>query len=215
MSMLPVLDCNGTCSKYRANASAQPQDALQILGDYGLNTVRLRLFGPDTFANNSYCALPGVLAMARRAKAAGLAITLDIFYTQWFFGSDSDYLQRRTPVRWHNLSFDQLVVAAANYTRSAIAAMVDQGTPPASVQIGNEIQCGIFHPWEGETCSRGAEVCPNCEENWDNLARVITAASKAAKSVIPDIEVLIQFAASRNVRAVELETPTPTLTFMQ
>ena len=28
MGMLPVLDCNGTCSRYRANATAGPQDAL-------------------------------------------------------------------------------------------------------------------------------------------------------------------------------------------
>ena len=38
MSLLPTLDCNGTCSRYRANSSASPQDALQILADHGLNT---------------------------------------------------------------------------------------------------------------------------------------------------------------------------------
>ena len=84
MGMLPTLDCNGTCSQYRANASAPTQDALQILADYGLNTVRLRLFGPDAAPNNSYAALDSVLAMARRAHAAGLEISLDIFYSQWF-----------------------------------------------------------------------------------------------------------------------------------
>ena len=75
--------CNANVARYRANATAAPQDALQILADYGLNTVRLRLFGPDAFPNNSYAALPEVLDMAKRAKAAGLDISLDIFYTQW------------------------------------------------------------------------------------------------------------------------------------
>ena len=89
MGMLPLFDCYGNCSLYRANDSAPPQDALQILGDYGLNTVRLRLFGPDAFANNSYANLSSVLAMARRASAAGLGVSLDIFYTQWYFGQDS------------------------------------------------------------------------------------------------------------------------------
>ena len=36
MAYLPVIDCNGTCSQYRANTSAKPQDALQILADSGV-----------------------------------------------------------------------------------------------------------------------------------------------------------------------------------
>ena len=198
MSMLPLFDCDGRCSGYRANASAQPQDALQILSDYGLNTVRLRLFGPDTFANNSYADLSGTLAMARRAKAAGLAITLDIFYTQWFFGKNTYYLQRRTPPRWHNLSFPELVNAAADYTMTAVKALVDQDTAPASVQIGNEIDCGLFHPWKGQSCSRGAEVC-SCKQNWQNLATVITAAAKAVNTAAPEAKIIIQYAASNSV----------------
>ena len=39
MGYLPVIDCNGTCSRYRANTTADAQDALQILSDFGLNTV--------------------------------------------------------------------------------------------------------------------------------------------------------------------------------
>ena len=84
MSLLPTFDCNGTCSQYRISDSAKPQDALQILSEHSVNTVRLRLFGPDTTPNNSYANLNGVLAMAKRAKAAGLEISLDIFYSQWY-----------------------------------------------------------------------------------------------------------------------------------
>lgn len=128
MGLLPTFDCNGTCSKYRANASAAPEDALAILSTHGLNTVRLRLFGPDAFPNNSYADLDGVLAMARRARTVGLDISLDIFYTQWYFGADSYYLERRTPPRWHNLSFPALVDAAAAYTTTAMQALAAQGT---------------------------------------------------------------------------------------
>ena len=198
MGMLPLFDCNGTCSQYRANATAAPEDALQILADYGLNTVRLRLFGPGTFPNNSYAALPGVLAMAKRAQSAGLAISLDIFYTQWYGGGDSYYLGRRTPPPWHNLSFPELVAETYQYTRLAMQALAAQGTVPTSVQIGNEINCGLFHPWEGKPCSSGAEVC-TCEGNWKNLADVVTAGSKAVRSVNPDAEIIIQYAASKEL----------------
>eukprot|EP00750_Incisomonas_marina_P003505 INCI13158.1.p1 GENE.INCI13158.1~~INCI13158.1.p1 ORF type:complete len:410 (-),score=27.54 INCI13158.1:198-1427(-) len=198
MGMLPVFDCNGTCSQYKANKTAPAQDALQILSDYGLNTVRLRLFGPDTFANNSYAALPSVLAMARRARAANLSISLDIFYSQWYSGDDSTYLQRRAPPRWHNLTFAQLSTAAANYTFSAVQALVEQGSPPQSVQIGNEINCGLFYPWQGESCDTGAEVC-SCKDNYERLAAIINASTRAAKRAWPSAEIIIQYAASQQL----------------
>lgn len=198
MGMLPVLDCNGTCSRYRINASTPPQDALQILSSYSLNTVRLRLFGPDVFSNNSYADLNGVLKMAKRAKAAGLEISLDIFYTQWFWGADSYYLQRRTPPRWSNLSFPELVNTTEKYTLTVMKAFAQQGTIPTSVQIGNEINCGLFHPWTGSLCSSGAEVC-KCKNNWDNLASIINAGYRAVKSVSSDTELIIQYAASKEL----------------
>lgn len=196
MAELPLFDCNGTCSRYRTNPSSQPEDALKILADNSLNTVRLRLFGPDVFPNNSYASLDGgVLAMARRAKAAGLQISLDIFYTQWYFGQDSDYLQRRTPPRWANLSFPELVQTAANWTEAAMLALKGQGTVPTTVQIGNEIGCGLLHNWNGQPCSRGGEIC-NCKDNWSNLAAIIAAGIKAVKTVNSETSVIIQLGAS-------------------
>jgi Arabinogalactan endo-1,4-beta-galactosidase len=180
MGSLPQYDCNGTCSKYRANATAPPQDALRILSDHGLNTVRLRLFGPQVCAENTYAGIDSVLAMARRARSAGLAITLDVFYTQWVWAcadpppagvSAKDY-QRRTPAEWKDLGFAALLQATANYTHTAVSRLVEQGTPPQSVQIGNEINCGLFHPWPGQTCADGGEVCA-CKDNWHNLAAIV------------------------------------------
>lgn len=72
------------------------------------------------------------------------------------------------------------------------------GTLPSSVQIGNEIDCGLFHNWAGQPCSAGAEVC-KCKGNWGNLAAVITACSKAIKSVAPSTELIVQLGASKNL----------------
>jgi len=196
MSLLPTFDCNGTCSQYRISDSAKPQDALEILSEHAVNTVRLRLFGPDTTPNNSYADLDGVLAMAKRAKAAGLEISLDIFYSQWY--ADSYYYNRRTPPRWKNLTFSELTGAAGKWTLDAMQALALQGTIPTTVQIGNEINCGLFHPWIGKSCSSGAEVC-DCKNNWENLAAIINAGYRAIKYVNPDAEVLIQYAASETL----------------
>lgn len=115
-----------------------------------------------------------------------------------YFGADSYYLERRTPPRWANLSFPALVEAAAQYTSDAIGALAAQGTPPATVQIGNEIDCGLFHPWNNQPCSSGAEVCM-CKNNWPNLARVISACATAARHAAPGVEVIIQLGASKQL----------------
>lgn len=205
MGWLPHYDCNGTCSKYRVNATAAPQDALQILSDQGLNTVRLRLFGPDVCPENSYAGLDSVLSMARRARSAGLAVTLDVFYTQWVWacgeqppGASAKDYQRRTPPEWKGLSFEELLQAVANYTHTAVSSLVEQGTPPQSVQIGNEINCGLLYSWPGQTCADGGEVC-KCEDNWNNLAAIVKAAAGAVKSACPTAEVMIQYAASKDL----------------
>ena len=44
MSYLPMLDCYGKCSPFRLEASGPTEDALKILAQSGLNTVRLRLW---------------------------------------------------------------------------------------------------------------------------------------------------------------------------
>ena len=109
------------------------------------------------------------------------------------------YLQRRTPPRWHGLSFPDLVEAAANYTFTAVNALAQQGTPPTSVQIGNEINCGIFHPWTGEPCSSGASICDTCKGNFGNLAKVINASAAAVRRASPEAELIIQYAASKQL----------------
>eukprot|EP00041_Stephanoeca_diplocostata_P022283 m.529700 g.529700 ORF g.529700 m.529700 type:complete len:409 (-) comp22019_c1_seq4:438-1664(-) len=195
---LPIFDCNGTCSKYRINASTPPSDALEQLASPGkLNTVRLRLFA-FPYPNNTYAGLSSVLRMAKRAQHAGLAITLDIFYTQWFFGPDGTYLERRTPVQWKNLTFPALVDTMHAYTFNAIHALVAQGTPPQSVQIGNEIDCGLFHNWHDQPCSAGGEVC-QCKDNWQNLADLIKAGYNGIKAAYPSAVVIIQLGASKDL----------------
>eukprot|EP00051_Salpingoeca_urceolata_P017340 m.235615 g.235615 ORF g.235615 m.235615 type:complete len:451 (+) comp18927_c0_seq11:3305-4657(+) len=196
MGMLPVIDCNGTCSKYRANTTAPIQDAIAILGDYGVNTIRLRLF-IFPYPNNSYAGLESVKRMAKRAHAAGHNISLDIFYTQWFFGVPYG-VQRRRPAPWRNLTFDALLDATYNYTRASVGALVAQGTPPATVQIGNEINCGIFFPDPDKPCSSGGEVC-QCEDNWGNLARIIAAGSRGVRDAYPPANIIIQLGASKDL----------------
>ncbi len=84
MSYLPMLDCYGKCSPFRLEASGPTEDALKILAQSGLNTVRLRLWvnpsehTPQGWPTDdySYANLTSVLALVRRLRDAHLDLWL-------------------------------------------------------------------------------------------------------------------------------------------
>ena len=147
LSYLPLEDCYGTCSPYRATGSGPTQDAMAISSSAGLNTVRLRLWvdpsvnttngwpGPDY----SYANLTSVLALARRAKAAGLFIWLDFHYSDVWADPGHQY----KPSSWADFTGPILEDAVFNHTYAALKALEAQATPPSVVQVGNGKQTAL------------------------------------------------------------------------
>jgi len=176
MSSLPTLDCNGSCSKFKNNASAPAQDALQILKDNGLNTVRLRIWN-NPGSDGSYCNLDGVLRMAKRVHSVGLMIHLDFHYSD----SWADPGKQNKPAAWASLSFNDLVKAVHDYSSQVVSALYKQGTPPAVVQVGNEIDGGMLWPRSGQACADSGSL--NCGgNNWPNLGKLIQAGVEGVKN---------------------------------
>jgi len=90
------------------------KDIFAILKDYQFNYIRLRLFvdpgAPDGYAANrqkAFCDLAHVEAMAKRARAAGLGILLDIHYSDTW----SSPGHQKKPLVWENLDFAGLTKA--------------------------------------------------------------------------------------------------------
>lgn len=132
----------------------------QILADHGANFVRLRLWlePPGGYSN-----LSSVLAMARRARAAGMRILLDFHYSDFW----ADPQTQNTPVAWQGQDLATLAQTVRTYTRDVLTALVAQGTPADMVQIGNEIRNGMLWPtgwadaWSGD--------------GWNNLGTLLRA----------------------------------------
>jgi arabinogalactan endo-1,4-beta-galactosidase len=88
-----------------------------------------------------YSDLPGLLAMARRAKAAGMRLLLDPHYSDFW----ADPQQQPIPASWPQ-DLPPLAQKVHDYTRDVLDALSDQGTPAQMLQLGNEIRNGMLWP---------------------------------------------------------------------
>jgi arabinogalactan endo-1,4-beta-galactosidase len=138
----------------------QPKDVLAMLREHHYTWVRLRIFhspaaAPDKLPND----LDYTLALARRAKAMGFRLLLDLHYSD----SWADPGKQPIPAAWAKLKHKQLVEQVFAYTRDTIAAFAQQGLMPDMVQVGNEITSGMLWP-DGKLPG-----------NWDNFADLLKA----------------------------------------
>jgi arabinogalactan endo-1,4-beta-galactosidase len=141
----------------------QRGDALQILKDHGVNWVRLRLWHTpvndrDVIENGRTIARIGepmgggnndlavTVKLARRAKALGLKLLLDIHYSDHW----ADPGKQPKPAAWRKLQGAALEGAVYQYTRSTLAALREAGAAPDMVQVGNELNGGFLWP-DGKT----------------------------------------------------------------
>ncbi len=150
--------------------AGSPGSPLSILGDHGLNYVRLRLWvNPPA----GYSDLTSDLRMARRIAAAGDRLYLDIHYSDFW----ADPQHQIIPGAWQGQNLSQLTRTVRDYTRSVISAFAAQGTPVDLVSIGNEIRNGILWPVGQVDWTAGT--------GWDNLTTLLTAGVAGARAGNP------------------------------
>ncbi len=169
VSMLSEVERHGGKFSF---ADGRPGDALQILHDAGVNWVRLRLWHTPIAAadivedgrvvlrkgaamgggNNG---LATTMRLARRAKAQGLKVLLDIHYSDFW----ADPKTQTKPAAWSDLHGAALQAAVREYTAGVLDALDAVGASPDMVQIGNETNAGMLWP-DGQTWSadKGARI---------------------------------------------------------
>jgi len=160
MSMLDQLERNG--GKFY-DQSGQPQDALRIVKDNGVNWIRLRLWhtpvndgdviekgrtisrrgDPVGGGNND---LATTIRLAQRSKALGLKFLLDIHYSDFW----ADPAKQTKPAAWRKLSGAALEQEVYRYTTQVLAALKAADVFPDMIQIGNELNGGMLWP-DGKT----------------------------------------------------------------
>ncbi|MCD8023285.1 MAG: glycosyl hydrolase 53 family protein, partial [Lachnospiraceae bacterium] len=102
--------------------NGRPGDAMEILSDYGMNLVRLRLWNdPFDAEGNAYgagdCDIDTVLALARRAKKLGIGWLLDFHYSDFW----ADPGKQRVPKAWRGMNAKELEQAVYDFSVQVLA----------------------------------------------------------------------------------------------
>lgn len=115
--------------------------------DLGWDTIRLRVWNepksetsgnPSTGAGNN--SPVNTRRVAKAVVGAGQNLAIDFHYAD----SWADPQNQPKPYAWANLSFDDLEQATYQYTYDFVKSLVDQGTTPTIVALGNEITNGMM-----------------------------------------------------------------------
>jgi arabinogalactan endo-1,4-beta-galactosidase len=158
-------------------AAAPGRDLFVALQRRGVDLVRLRVW--HTPADGA-CAPAAALALARRADAAGLAVLLDLHYSdRW-----ADPGRQDPPAAWRGLAHRTLADSVRRWTREVLADFVRAGVEPAAVQLGNEVTAGLLWP-HGRLTAR-----PDPESRLA-LARLLRAAVRGAREGSPRTRTLL------------------------
>ncbi|WP_242425115.1 glycosyl hydrolase 53 family protein, partial [Frankia sp. EI5c] len=150
----------------------------RILAAHGGNYARLRVWvdPPDGYSDEQ-----AALALARRAKNAGLRILLAPHYSDFW----ADPHAQEPPAAWHGADLATMRERIREYTRGLVARFAAQGTPVDLIQIGNEITNGILWPL--------GSVREGTPAEWARLAGLVNSAIAGARESAPsrDLPVIL------------------------
>ncbi len=155
-------------------------DEVTILMRHGWTSFRLRVFvSPVREAPDN--SLENTIPLARRIKAAGGTLLLDIHYSDTW----ADPQHQEIPVAWRSLGFDSLESRVEAYSRETIRAFRDAGAMPDWVQVGNEITRGMLWPLGQLQVPGNAEYLPpqpyDSALQWDHLTRLLKAGIRGVR----------------------------------
>lgn len=178
ISWLPQMEASGF--KFQ-NAAGIEKDCIEILKENGINSIRLRTWvNPSNDKWSGHCSKDETVAMALRAKNAGMRVMIDFHYSD----SWADPSKQVKPAAWTNYNFTQLQQAVYDYTYDVMNALKTAGVTPEWVQVGNEIPSGMIYP-------DGYLFKVSGKEDWTSLVALINKGYDAIKAVSPTSKVIL------------------------
>ncbi|OHE93592.1 arabinogalactan endo-1,4-beta-galactosidase [Colletotrichum orchidophilum] len=145
--------------QYKSSSGAS-QALETIFKNAGVNSVRQRVWVNPS--NGDY-NLDYNLALAKRAKAAGLSVYLTLHFSDTW----ADPTKQAIPSGWPS-DIENLSWKLYNYTLDVSNAFQKAGVPPAIISVGNEITAGLLFN-TGKT------------SNWYNVAKLLNSAAYGIK----------------------------------
>lgn len=150
--------------------AASPKDFLLILKENGINTIRLRVW---VHPKNVHSGFNEVKAFAQSLKSKGFNIWLTVHYSDTW----ADPANQQTPALWNGLDFKALKDSVYAYTKNIVMQI-----KPDYIQIGNEINAGLLHPYG------------NINTNYANFLDLIQTGVLAVRQHSSDCKIILHFA---------------------
>jgi arabinogalactan endo-1,4-beta-galactosidase len=173
----------------------QVRDPFRIFKDHGTNLVRLRLWNNPTWTRTvygdagtqMYSDLADVEKSIRRAKDQGLTVLLDFHYSDTW----ADPGTQRCPAAWQAVADrTQLTQLLYQYTYDTLRTLDGKGLMPEMVQLGNEINCGLFFT----DAAPGFPSANCCSGQWPELGQYLNAGIRAVRDASANASVKPQVA---------------------
>jgi len=202
------------------DVDGKESDIFTILKNHGFNSIRLRTFvspkakygyaasgcGHDAEA---YGDKEHVVAYAKKVKAAGMGLLVDIHYSDVW----ADPGKQIIPERWRGVNnANAMADSVYEYTKDLMLALKAAGATPDMVQIGNETTPGILiHKPNSKTDCWGNGVDKAATSiNGDmgtaagkaNAAKYFNAGIKAVKEVSPTTKTVLHIERIRQANTV-------------
>ncbi|MDK9698745.1 MAG: glycosyl hydrolase 53 family protein [bacterium] len=172
-SIVPRVQMNG--AQFYANG--QLRDPVTLLQERGVTLIRIRLWHTPT---EPWHGIDSAVAFAARCSAQGLAILLDIHYSDTW----ADPGQQTPPAAWQGLSDTALRDSMYQYTYNVLSRFRTANATPQAVQIGNEITNGML--WN----SGRVDGSWNTPEQWNRFASFLQSAIRGMHDAIPAGEIV-------------------------
>jgi len=164
--------------------SSKVRDPFLIMKEHGANLVRVRLWNDPEWVRAVYgseqtplySGFADVVKTIQRAKTLGLAVDLDIHYSDTW----ADPGTQNPPAAWANITdLQTLKDSVYSYTYSVLSQLNARGLMPEIVQIGNETNCGMMIT----NTNPGFPDLNGCNGNWQQLGAVMNSGIKAVRDV--------------------------------
>ena len=189
--------------KYYDTDGSQP-DFFEILKNHGINTVRLRIWvdpenaeengivsNDEHWVNSGMNTLERTIRLAKRVKAAGLKIMLDFHYSDYW----TDPGKQIIPKAWQSIATaDALATKLSDYTKEVLNAMKTAEVPPDYVQVGNEIDTGLFlhTSYNGSTGkTTDANSAVQGKSGSANFTKYLKAGCDAVRDACPSAKIIL------------------------
>jgi len=162
------------------------EDVLDILEEAGVNAVRMSAW----VGASADLSTDRLLDVARTTAKRGLSLCVALHYSDTW--ADPGFQVKPAP--WRALGATEVEDALSSYTYDLVAAMCRQDTPPAVVQVGNEITNGMLWAGAEQDDHEGGRLWRPDEEGrwldydrqWEVFGRLLRSAVGAVRAAATD-----------------------------